>query len=218
MKIKRMFNKNWPKFLQILGIINNVFQSTLVQKFSRIRLCNALAVPSLLLGSEIWTPKKKTIKKNWQESRSNFLHEEPVHPFWPQREWRNFGSSESRTSWREANKIQSNWLRHVTRMNNNRMPKIMLNCRPNGRRRLGELWRNYLKRSKWVYQDLIRDGLLLLLLLLSLSSSSSSSLSSSPLFPRQTMSHGIHCCSYSVFVVYGASISISCFGCFVPLR
>jgi hypothetical protein len=32
---------------------------------------------------------------------------------------------------------KSNWLQHVRRMNNNRMPKIMLNYRPNGRRRLG---------------------------------------------------------------------------------
>ena len=31
----------------------------------------------------------------------------------------------------------SNLLRHATRMDSNRMPKIMLNCRPNGRRRLG---------------------------------------------------------------------------------
>jgi len=35
-------------------------------------------------------------------------------------------------------RYKSNWLRHVTRMNSNRMPKIMLNYRPNGRRRL---WR-----------------------------------------------------------------------------
>jgi hypothetical protein len=28
---------------------------------------------------------------------------------------------------------KSNWLRHVTRMNNNRVSKIMLNCGPNGR-------------------------------------------------------------------------------------
>jgi hypothetical protein len=35
-------------------------------------------------------------------------------------------------------KLKSNWLRHVTRMNNNRMPKIMLKYgRQNGRRRLG---------------------------------------------------------------------------------
>jgi hypothetical protein len=32
---------------------------------------------------------------------------------------------------------KSNWLRRVTRMDNNRMPKIMQNYRPNGRRRLG---------------------------------------------------------------------------------
>jgi len=31
----------------------------------------------------------------------------------------------------------SNWLRHVTRMNNNRMQTVMLIYRPNGRRRLG---------------------------------------------------------------------------------
>jgi hypothetical protein len=33
--------------------------------------------------------------------------------------------------------LQSNWLRLATRMNSSRMPKIMLNYRPNGRRRLG---------------------------------------------------------------------------------
>jgi hypothetical protein len=31
-------------------------------------------------------------------------------------------------------RYKSNWLRHVTRMNNNRVSKIMLNCKPNGRR------------------------------------------------------------------------------------
>jgi hypothetical protein len=34
-------------------------------------------------------------------------------------------------------KNKSHWLRHVTMWNNNRMPKIMLNYRPDGRRRLG---------------------------------------------------------------------------------
>jgi hypothetical protein len=34
-------------------------------------------------------------------------------------------------------RYKSNWLQHVTRMNYNRMPKIMLNYRPNGRRRFG---------------------------------------------------------------------------------
>jgi len=34
-------------------------------------------------------------------------------------------------------RYKSNWPRYVTRMKNNRMTKIMLNCRPNGRRQLG---------------------------------------------------------------------------------
>jgi hypothetical protein len=34
-------------------------------------------------------------------------------------------------------RYKSNWLRHVTRMNNNRMAKIMLNYRPNGLRGFG---------------------------------------------------------------------------------
>jgi hypothetical protein len=32
---------------------------------------------------------------------------------------------------------KSSWLQHVTRMNNNRILKIMLNYRPSGRRRFG---------------------------------------------------------------------------------
>jgi len=34
-------------------------------------------------------------------------------------------------------RYKSNWLRHITRMNSSRMTKIMLICRPNGRRRIG---------------------------------------------------------------------------------
>jgi hypothetical protein len=34
-------------------------------------------------------------------------------------------------------RYKSNCLRHVTRMNSSRMAKIVLNCRPNRRRRLG---------------------------------------------------------------------------------
>ena len=35
------------------------YKPTLVQKFSRIKVYNALAVPTLLYGSEIWTLRKK---------------------------------------------------------------------------------------------------------------------------------------------------------------
>jgi hypothetical protein len=57
-------------------------------------------------------------------------------------------------------RYKSNWLRHVTRLNNNRAPKIMLNYRSKGRRKFGIPFKRLLN------EDETRDGLLLLLLLL----------------------------------------------------
>jgi hypothetical protein len=43
---------------------------------------------------------------------------------------------------------KSHWLRHVTRMNSSRMLKIMLNYRPNGRRRLGRPFKRILDKAE----------------------------------------------------------------------
>ena len=46
-------------------------------------------------------------------------------------------------------KLKSNWQRHVTRVNNNRMRKIMLKYgRPNGRRRLGRRLKRLLDEAE----------------------------------------------------------------------
>ena len=50
---------------------------------------------------------------------------------------KNFWKVESRTRWLECQKIQSDWLWHVTKMNNDRMPKIIPNYGSNKRRRPG---------------------------------------------------------------------------------
>ena len=44
-------------------------------------------------------------------------------------------------------RYKSNWLQRVTRMNSNRMPKIMLNYRTNGRRRRGRPLRRLLDQA-----------------------------------------------------------------------
>jgi len=49
---------------------------------------------------------------------------------------------------------KSNWLPHVTRMNSNRMAKIMLNYRSNGGRRLARPLRNNERRPKHVYRSI----------------------------------------------------------------
>jgi len=47
-KMKRIIKKTLAKFFQILGILNNTLIPNLVEKYSRIKVYNALAVPSLL--------------------------------------------------------------------------------------------------------------------------------------------------------------------------
>ena len=63
--------------------------------------------------------------------------EQPVHTSGPQKLLRNFGKLKAEPVDDKLGRYKSNWLRHVTRMNSRRMLKIMLNSRPNGRRRLG---------------------------------------------------------------------------------
>jgi hypothetical protein len=46
-----------------VGILNNTFKLTLVQKFSRICIHIALALPILLHGSQIWALRKKDKKR-----------------------------------------------------------------------------------------------------------------------------------------------------------
>ena len=89
---------------ELLGILNNIFKPTLVQKFARIKVYNELALAILLYGSEIWALKKKdkTFVYKWDEIFQNSL----FHTFWPQKEWRNFLRVESRTSWWEAKEMQ----------------------------------------------------------------------------------------------------------------
>jgi hypothetical protein len=48
---------------------------------------------------------------------------------------------------KKLRRYKSNWLRHVTRMNS-RIPKIMLNYGPNGRRRLGRPWKRLLDEAE----------------------------------------------------------------------
>ena len=71
------------------------------------------------------------------------------------KEWRKFGGVESRSRYEKLRRYKSNWLRQVTAMNSNRMAKIMLNYRPNGRRRLGRLLKGLLD---WAGTDLSRHN------------------------------------------------------------
>ena len=59
--------KQQAKFFHVLEIPNNACKPNLVQKCSRTKVYNALALPSLLYGSEIWTLIRQDNKKKQLE-------------------------------------------------------------------------------------------------------------------------------------------------------
>ena len=99
---------------------------------------NALAFAILLCEREFWTLKKIDINIDgifhhfffYHKSNEEILEEFKVEPVDE-----------------ELRRYKSNWLRHVTRLDNNRMPKIMLNYRTNRRRRLGRSLKRLLEQA-----------------------------------------------------------------------
>jgi len=51
-------------------------------------------------------PLEKKDKQMIGVSRNEIFQNGQVHPFWPQKEWRNFGRVESRMSWWETKEKQ----------------------------------------------------------------------------------------------------------------
>ena len=73
------------------GSLNNNFKPNLVQEFSRIRVYDALVLPLISYGSEIWTLIENGKKYGYQ-SRFNFS-EQPVTPFFTTKEMKDMHSS-----------------------------------------------------------------------------------------------------------------------------
>jgi hypothetical protein len=62
MKIYREYSKKSRKFSDMLGIVNNSFKPTVVQKFSRLKVYYTLAFLVLLYGCDIRTLIKRMEK------------------------------------------------------------------------------------------------------------------------------------------------------------
>jgi hypothetical protein len=56
-------NNKLNNYLRITDIINNVFRPNKTLKKTRIKLCNTLALPTQLYGSENWTIKARDARR-----------------------------------------------------------------------------------------------------------------------------------------------------------
>ena len=93
--------------------------------------------PFYYIEAKFW-PLKKRVKHYRHHSRWNFSEEQPVTPLFDHKWMKKFWKSLTvEPADKKLRRYKSDWLWHVTRTNSNRMLKIMLNCRLNGRRWLG---------------------------------------------------------------------------------
>ena len=80
---------------------------------------------------------KKKIKNGWHHWRRIFQKNSLVTPFFDHKSKEEILEDLKIESVEEKlRRYKSKWLRHITIINSNRLPKIMLNYRPNGQRRL----------------------------------------------------------------------------------
>ncbi|KAJ4434293.1 hypothetical protein ANN_22845 [Periplaneta americana] len=137
-------NKKITKFTQILGIINNALKAKLVQKSTRIKIYNTLALPFLLYGSEIWSLKKKDMNRI-KAMEMKFLRRTAGYTLLDRK--RNeeiLEQLEVESVEEKISRYKFNWLDHVRRMENSRIPKIMTQYKPRGHRRPGRPLRGLL--------------------------------------------------------------------------
>jgi hypothetical protein len=131
-------------YLKITGILNNVFRPQKTVKKTRIKLYNTLTLPVLLYGSDIWTVKGRDASRisaaemkcmtgktgyTWTDYKTNtqIAKELKITPILD-----------------KLLEYKRNWIQHVNRMLRNRLPRVMKNYSPTGRRNCGKTLRRLL--------------------------------------------------------------------------
>jgi hypothetical protein len=121
-------------YLKITGILNNVFRPHKTLKKTRIKLYNTLALPVLLFGSETWTIKawdarritaskmkytRRTAGYTWTDYKTNtqIAKELKITPVLD-----------------KLLEYKRNWIQHVNGMPRNRLPRVLKQYSPTGRR------------------------------------------------------------------------------------
>jgi hypothetical protein len=124
-------------YLKITGITNNVFRPQKTLKKTRVKLQNTLALPALLYGSETWTIKARDARRitaaEMKHMRRTAGHTWIYHKT-------NTEVAKELNITPVLDKIQSYmryWMQYVNRMPRNRVPRLLKNYTPKGRRNQG---------------------------------------------------------------------------------
>ena len=120
-----------------MSTINNIFKPSLVQRHTRIKAYKTLARPVLMYGSEAWTIRQSD-QHRITANEMKFLRRTAGYTKLDKK--KNIDIMKELKIDPLLEKIQNyrqNWRSHVLRMPASRIPRQILNYRPQGRRLLG---------------------------------------------------------------------------------
>jgi len=139
--------QNIAKFPQIRGILNSTFKPNLAQDCSRIKVYNHWVSPFFYMKAKFGPSEKriKVIVISWDEI---FQKNSWCTLFDHSRNEEIFEDLKGEPIEEKLRRCKSDWLRHITRMNSSKMAKMVMNCRPNGRRRLGRSLKRQLQEAE----------------------------------------------------------------------
>jgi hypothetical protein len=151
------------KFLQVTGTINNVLKPNQVQKSSRMKIYNTLAIPALIYGSEIWTLTQQD-KSRLKASEMKFLRRTAGYTLLDRKKNEDILQELNTTPVLEnITKYRHNWVKHIHCMNSSRFPKALIEYHPCGRRRPGRPFKRLLDgvqiETETGHMGLFRDGI-----------------------------------------------------------
>ncbi|KAJ4430939.1 hypothetical protein ANN_19532 [Periplaneta americana] len=132
-----------------MGIINTIMKPSLEQRHTRIHLYKTLARPVLCYGSEAWTLRKKD-ESRITANEMKFMRYRPTAEYTKWDHKRNKVVMEELQLEPVINHVkhyQNKWINHLHRMHRDRIPKVMLHYRPNGKRSLGRPKKRWIEKT-----------------------------------------------------------------------
>jgi hypothetical protein len=131
-------------FLNITGILNNVFRPQKTLKKTRIKLYNTLALPILLYGSETWTIKARDARRITAAEMKYMRRTAGCT-------WTDYKTNAQITKELKITPIldklieyKRNWIQRVNRIPRNRLPRETKHYSPAGRRNHGRSLKRFM--------------------------------------------------------------------------
>lgn len=135
-RISKDINAKLSRFQMICGTIDKTLKNK-TRKETRMKFYKTMAVPALLYGSEVWVSSNST-KRKIQSTEMRFLRKtkgctrmDKIRNEEIRTELQIFSINDKIDNYR------NNWLQHINRMDNSRLPKALYTYRPLGSRNVG---------------------------------------------------------------------------------